>query len=213
LARIAPEASIVGEEAAELDRDILRRLGGPLCWIIDPLDGTGNFAAGEGPFGVMVALATHGRPIGAWILDPVGGRFCFAAAGRGAFIDGRQVAAVGKERERPSVALSSLLKRRCDRFEEVVRRLRPAYRLVDIPRCAAELYPAMIEGACQATLFERTLAWDHAAGVLLLEEAGGRCARLDGADYRTDDDRVGLLVATSRKAWEEVAERLRKLPE
>ena len=77
----------------------------------------------------------------------------------------------------------------------------------------AELYPSMILGACQATIFERTLAWDHAAGILLLEEAGGHCARLDGTSYRTDDDRVGLLAATSERNWNEVAERLRDLPE
>ncbi|MDE2412976.1 MAG: inositol monophosphatase, partial [Sphingomonadales bacterium] len=49
LARILPEATIVGEEAASADPTLLDRLGDDLCWIIDPVDGTNNFAAGRGP--------------------------------------------------------------------------------------------------------------------------------------------------------------------
>ena len=46
LARLLPEASIVGEEACAADPSLLAALSNDLCWIIDPIDGTGNFAAG-----------------------------------------------------------------------------------------------------------------------------------------------------------------------
>lgn len=213
LATILPAASIVGEEAVEEDANLLKQLGAPLCWIIDPLDGTANFASGTGPFGIMVALAMEGEPVGGWILDPIERRFSSAIRGQGAYSNGQRLRARPSGALRPRVALSSLLQRRPERYTEVVRRLEPAHDLVPAPRCAAHHYPEMILGFCDATLYERTLAWDHAAGVLLLEEAGGRCARLDGADYVTDTDRVGMLAATDLSVWSELVERLQDLPE
>jgi 3'-phosphoadenosine 5'-phosphosulfate (PAPS) 3'-phosphatase len=50
----------------------------------------------------------------------------------------------------------------------------PYYSLVEIPRCAAEQYPRLALGVNDVSVFERTLAWDHAAGVLFLNEAGGK---------------------------------------
>ena len=54
--RLAPGVPVVGEEAAHADPAVLDRLTGA-CWIIDPLDGTHNFAHGQPPFGIIVALA------------------------------------------------------------------------------------------------------------------------------------------------------------
>ena len=85
LARLLPEASIVGEEAVEADPAVLERLGDALCWIVDPLDGTNNFAAGKPPFGILIALAEYGETIAGWIYDVLTGRFCHATRDGGAF--------------------------------------------------------------------------------------------------------------------------------
>lgn len=69
----------------------MNRPGEELVWLIDPLDGTSNFASGNPPFGIMVALIADGEAIGAWIHDPLAGRMCRAARGQGAFIDDRRV--------------------------------------------------------------------------------------------------------------------------
>ena len=88
------------------------------------------------------------------------------------------------------------------------------YRLVDVPWCAAEQYPRLALGVNDLSLFERTLPWDHAAGALWLNEAGGKCARLDGSSYRVDDwQRKGLLGAASPRLWDAMAERLTALPD
>ena len=84
LAALIPEAAIVGEEAAYADPTLLDRLGDALCWIIDPIDGTNNYAAGRPPFGILIALAEAGETIAGWILDPLAGRFCSAERGHGA---------------------------------------------------------------------------------------------------------------------------------
>ena len=58
LAKIA-DLPVVGEEAAFADESVFERLSGD-CWIVDPLDGTRNFARGAAPFGILVAMASGG---------------------------------------------------------------------------------------------------------------------------------------------------------
>ena len=81
--------------------------------------------------------------------------------------------------------------------------------MVDIPRCAAEQYPRLVLGVNDVSIFERTLAWDHAAGVLLVNEAGGKVARPDGQPYRVDEHlRPSLIGAASPALWDELATRM-----
>ena len=80
------------------------------------------------------------------------------------------------------------------------------YELRPIPRCAAEHYPRLCLGENHVALFQRTLPWDHAAGALLLEEAGGHVGRWSGQAYQFDDNDVGILAATSSELWQVAAE-------
>ncbi len=211
LAAILPEARIVGEEAAEADPAIMERLEEGLCWIVDPLDGTNNFAAGKAPFGVLVALTEDGRTIAGWIYDCLTGRFCHARRGEGAFVDGERIAAVASGETPPVAAISTIFLDAAER-EAVREHIAPHYRLVDIPRCAAEQYPRLALGSNDVSLFNRTLPWDHAAGALWLNEAGGKVARLDGSEYRPDDwQRTGLLGAASPRLWDGMAGRIAKM--
>ena len=212
LSKLLPTASVVGEEAVHTNSDLLERLGDPLCWIVDPLDGTSYFSEGTEPFGIMIALSSHGRIVGGWILDPVSGRLCWAAAGAGYWVDGQQVRAKQDAAEQPVIGISALWQRRPERLAAVRSLLECRFHLVDIPRCAAALYPAMLGEGPDLALFERTLPWDHAPGVLMIEEAGGRAARLDGSPYDLDADRTGLLVATDPSLWGHVAALLQDLP-
>lgn len=211
LAAILPEAAIVGEEAAHADPTVLERLGGGLCWIIDPLDGTNNFAAGKPPFGVLVALAERGETIGGWIWDPVARRFCHALAGQGAWIDDAAVRARPSGQQPPVAAISLIFMDPAQR-DAVKSHIAPNYALVDIPRCAAEQYPRLVLGQNDVSIFERTLPWDHAAGVLFLNEAGGKSARLDGSPYRVDDHgRTGMIGANTPALWDDLATRMQSI--
>ncbi|MBA3053875.1 MAG: inositol monophosphatase [Sphingomonadales bacterium] len=202
LARLLPEAAIVGEEAAHADPAVLDRLGDTLCWIVDPLDGTNNFAAGKPPFGVLIALAEKGETVAGWIYDCLTGRFCLAARGGGAFIDGERVHA-RTSGQAPPIAAISLVFADPDRRQALKTQIAPHYTLVDIPRCAAEQYPRLVLGQNDVSIFERTLAWDHAAGVLFTNEAGGKAARPDGSAYRVDRHlEPGLIGAASPAVWD-----------
>jgi fructose-1,6-bisphosphatase/inositol monophosphatase family enzyme len=208
LARILPEAHVLGEEAASADEAVMKSLSSRLCWIIDPLDGTSNFARGDGPFGILVALAEHGETVGAWLYDPRKKRFCTAMKGEGACIDGERIRAVSSGESMPIAGLSSLLEKSADRVA-LVQRIGGAFTTTSIPRCAAEQYPRIVQGFNDVTLFERTLPWDHAAGALFLEESGGIVTRFDGSPYRLGDQRDGLVAAGTGWAWERAIEQTR----
>jgi len=207
LTKLAPGVAVVGEQAVHADKSVLNHLSGQ-CWIIDPLDGTANFAQGKQPFGIIIALADAGRAVAGWIYDPIKNRFCHTRAGNGAFIDGERIAARTTGAGRPVTAVSRIFLTP-EQSAMVDAKLAPHYTLVDIPRCAAEQYPRLALGENDVSSFKRTLAWDHAAGVLWLNEAGGKAARLDGSEYRVDEaDKPGLVGASSPAIWDEFVARV-----
>ncbi|SLK11913.1 inositol monophosphatase family protein [Novosphingobium mathurense] len=209
LGRLLPGVNIVGEEAAHDNPEILSHLSRGDCWIIDPLDGTGNFAAGKIPFGVLVALVQDGLPVGGWILDPLTDRFCAAQANCGATINDEIFHVRSPQRSRPQVAVTQLFAD-IEMRTELFANLQNKFDMLDSPRCAADQYPRIALGENDVTLFTRTIAWDHAAGVLFLNEAGGRAARPDGSPYRCEDAHAGLIAATCSILWEDIAGNLVK---
>ncbi|TCM21742.1 fructose-1,6-bisphosphatase/inositol monophosphatase family enzyme [Novosphingobium sp. PhB165] len=211
LTALLPDAAVVGEEATFANEDELLKLKDRLCWIVDPLDGTNNFASGKAPFGMLIALADKGETLGGWILDCLTGRFCHASAGGGAWVDRERLTARATG-EVPPVAAISLIFTEESRRERIRTEVAPHYRLVDIPRCAAEQYPRLALGQNDVAIFERTLPWDHAAGALFLNEAGGMAARPDGSPYRVDEfEKKGLIGASSPALFEGLATRLAAL--
>ena len=201
---------VVGEEACHADASVQDRLAGD-CWIVDPLDGTRNFAKGKPPFGILIARAEQGVAQSGWIYDVLSDRFCVAHSDQGAFVNGEKIAA-RPTGEDTTVAAISLIFMDSARRDAVKAAIEGHYRTVDIPYCAAEQYPRLALGVNDVSIFERTLAWDHAAGVLWLNEAGGKAARPDGSPYRVDEwNRKGLIGAASPALWEEMAERLAEL--
>ncbi|WP_296678707.1 inositol monophosphatase family protein [Novosphingobium sp.] len=207
LSRIIPGLPIVSEEAAHADPSVLELLKGP-CWIVDPLDGTNNFANGNGPFGILIAMAEAGEAHTGWIYDPLSDRLCIARRGKGAFIGGQRVTAKTTGENCPIAAISLVFLDPAKR-EAMRHHIAPHYTLVDIPRCAAEQYPRIALGVNDLSIFERTLAWDHAAGALFVNEAGGKVARLDGRPYRVDEAHLpGLIGAASPALFDQLAARL-----
>lgn len=206
LQKLAPGVAVVGEEAVAADESIMEALSGP-CWIVDPLDGTANFTQGKPPFGIIVALADAGEAVAGWLYDPLADRLCHAKRGEGAFVDGNRITARETGETPPVAAISRMFMTDAER-ERVDNCIAPHYRMVDIPRCAAEQYPRLALGQNDVSSFNRTLAWDHAAGVLWLNEAGGKAARPDGSAYRVDESgRTGLIGAASPATWTDFVER------
>jgi len=204
LTRLLAGSRVVGEEAVSADASLLDGIGQGAVWIVDPIDGTANFAAGETPFGIMVALAVDGVSEAAWLYDPVLDRMCSAGRGLGAFVNGARVQARTSGETVPVAGLSTKYLPP-ELREDIERRAEGRMRCVGIPRCAAEQYPRVMLGTNDLALFWRTHVWDHAPGALILQESGGRIARFDGTPYDITQTGKGLLAAASPAMWDQAA--------
>jgi fructose-1,6-bisphosphatase/inositol monophosphatase family enzyme len=197
LAALLPGSVVLGEEAAAGDPSLRGLLDGDRpTWIVDPLDGTRNFAAASADFGVIVALCAGGVVTHGWIHLPVADRTLVAERGAGAWESGVRLAAT-----RPPRAGEPLRGTVYTRFMpaalrlEIEARARATALVVEGTGCAAVEYALLVEGAKDFVLYYRLLPWDHAAGGLVLDEAGGAARRPDGRPYRATD-RDPLCLAT-----------------
>ncbi len=202
LPRLLGGSRVIGEEACAADPALMDAVADGTVWIVDPLDGTANFAAGREPFAMMVALVEDGETRAGWILDPIGGRMCHAALGGGAFVDGARIVSRASGAAPPIAALATRYLP-AEVRAEVRERARGRFAHADPPGCAGEQYPRVALGRNDIALFWRALPWDHAPGALFLNEAGGRLARLDGTPYRVTDRAHGLLAAATPTLWEQ----------
>jgi len=175
-------------------------------WLVDPLDGTANFVAGSPDWAVMVALVERGITVASWMWRPVESRLFVAERGGGA---GRRILCPPAP-----TAADDLTGAVLSRFLDPAIRstvASNAHRFAAITSgsmCAGVDYPMIAEGDQHFALFQRTLPWDHAPGVLLLEEAGGWARRLDGSEYRPAQTSAGLLVSADEPSWVTVHDQL-----
>lgn len=203
LRRLLPGSVVVGEEAVAADPALLAHLGGDRdVWLVDPVDGTANFAAGRQPFALMVALLRGGVPTAAWVLDPLADDLADAWTGAGARLNGSPVRVPAASATPGGLRGAAMTRFLPDAVREQVRTGGVTLgELGDGQHCAGREYLDLLTGAQQFVLFWRTLPWDHAPGVLLVREAGGVARRCDGSDYHPADDRCGLLAASDEQTW------------
>jgi fructose-1,6-bisphosphatase/inositol monophosphatase family enzyme len=202
LARLLPESRVIGEEAVAADPSLLDGIGSGVVWIIDPLDGTLNFAEGKSPFAIMIGLLADGVAQAGWILDPITKRMCHGTRGAGAFVDGERIFTRPTGGALPIGAIAPYFLP-ADRKAALEARAQGKIDIVAIPRCAGEQYPRLALGQNDIALYERSHPWDHVPGALFLEEAGGKLARPDGSSYKVDIPGTGLIGAATPKLWDE----------
>lgn len=202
LTDLLPGSLVVGEEACATDPAILSRITGENdpVWIIDPVDGTANFASGRPVFAVLLALAVGGQTVAGWIYDPIGERMAVAERGQGVWMAGQRLRAL------PGGPIPSLRGSLSTKFfppEEKTRleALRPHFASTYRLFCAAHEYLNLLTGKGQFACYNRTMPWDHAAGVLAYAEAGGHVARRDGGNYQPGRTDGGILMAGDQKTW------------
>ncbi len=210
LSPLVPESVVVGEEEAETNPSVLAALAGPRpVWLIDPLDGTNNFAHGKPCFAVIVALCQAGQTRAAWIHDPLGGVTAWAMEGEGAWIHEpgglrRLSAAAPVPVSEMEGSLGSGLRKRLTAKREAGDTTTPA-RLVRY-RCAGQEYLDLARGRLHFARYGgRLKPWDHAAGVLIHREVGGFGALTEGqAPYspRSGVVRGTLLLAPDANTWD-----------
>ncbi|TRD22200.1 inositol monophosphatase family protein [Palleronia caenipelagi] len=202
VARLLPEALFLGEEAISTDPSLLDGLDeADLAVIVDPVDGTWNFARGLALFAVMLAVVARGETVFGLIYDPVLDDWMLARPGQGAWAC-RPDAAPRRLRsapEKPEAEETGYLP--TGLFTMPAReRLLPLYlthRRVQNLRCSAHEYRLMIDGHADWMVTHSSNPWDHLAGRLCLTEAGGAIAQVGAVPWRVGDTSRVLLAARS----------------
>ena len=205
--RLAPALSallsgsvVVGEEATAADERLLKLLEGEdPVWLIDPLDGTANFAAGRPVFGVMVCLVLKAELVAAWIHDPISRKTLAAEAGSGAQIDGAPLRIVPPVGRPLNASISTQffpteLRAAGEAAQEMFEHREPWH-------CAARTYLDLVTGALDVAMFYRLMPWDHAPGVLIHRESGGFSTGFSGAPYSPLVHSGGLFLGPDEQSW------------
>ncbi|MFI8435621.1 inositol monophosphatase family protein [Streptomyces sp. NPDC079020] len=185
LTALLPGSVVVGEEAVHADPAVYDALGGDApVWIVDPVDGTRQFVRGESGFCTLVALAHHGEVLASWTYAAARDEMAVAVRGRGATLNG---APIRSGSPAPDAVLKMAMSHP-DYTTDAQKRALLGLRTDGIgarPCGSAGLeYLAVARGESDAVAFNWEFAWDHAAGLLLVTEAGGAEATLSGAPFR-----------------------------
>ena len=209
LAALLPGSLLVGEEDCARDPSVMRRLASDQpVWVIDPVDGTANFAEGKEEFCSMMALIERDQVLGGWIYDPVTDTTSYAVKGEGAWIAGqrlvppttpiqfRGILAVGSKGDRQT---AQRVQQRRDRVQPV-----------KSIRCAGLEYLRLARGEVDFLMFSGVMPWDHAPGAAIIQEVGGHIGYFDADGYRPSqaETATGILAARDRATWDEVHRRM-----
>ncbi|MFE5914948.1 inositol monophosphatase family protein [Streptomyces wedmorensis] len=209
LTALLPGSVVVGEEAVHADPAVCDALRGDApVWIVDPVDGTRQFVHGDPAFCTLVALARHGEVLASWTFAPALEEFAVAVRGRGATLDGRPLrsgspgpgAVLEVATSHPDYTTPEQKRALLSLDTEGVRR-RPC-------GSAGLEYLAVARGALDAVAFSWEYAWDHAAGLLLVAEAGGADTTVAGERFRVAGGNALPFTAARDAA---TAERIRRL--
>jgi fructose-1,6-bisphosphatase/inositol monophosphatase family enzyme len=213
--RAFPEASFLGEESVAANPALLGSLGKTeLAIVVDPIDGTANFAAGMPLFTVIAAVVAKGEPVAGILYDPLGRDFLLATKGGGTFLERKRTRARIRVASPAGVAdMVGTCSTGMFPIEErrLILRNLAEVRVFANYRNAGHEYWAMATGHLHFCLYRRLMPWDHLAGCLIVEEAGGYMRRLDGTPYRVTDVEGGLLVATDEASWQALHDTLFRL--
>ena len=209
LPQLVPGSVVVGEEAASRDQSVLHLLEEQApVWVIDPIDGTANYASGYEPFATMVALVQEKVTLAGWIYLPVPDLMVHAVRGRGTFCNGEAVTAITPAADVDAMHGVFGIARpdgpRRQRALRLARLLRSHHRIT----CVGADYVDLCRDRTQVALFHKMNPWDHAAGILLHAEAGGVNAKLSGAPYIPVMQDEPVLLAPSKPAWQSIRDRI-----
>jgi myo-inositol-1(or 4)-monophosphatase len=167
-------------------------------WIVDPLDGTTNYVHGIPNYSVSIALEQNGKLLVGTVFDPVSGECFSASAGGGAFLNGRKIHVSAVSRMDQAVVAMSFppgLTRESPELAEFMRIILLAQSLRRYGSSALNLC-FVAAGRFDAYWSSSTKIWDIAAGLLLVEEAGGIVRNRQGGAMTLDPPHF-VTAATS----------------
>jgi myo-inositol-1(or 4)-monophosphatase len=180
LARARPGYGFLGEEGGRLEGADKTH-----CWVVDPLDGTTNFLHGIPQFAISIALEREGTIVAGVVYNPITEELFVAERGKGAFLNDQRLRVAARKRLSEAVIACGLphlgrgdLAQFRQEFAAVQEKVAGLRRFG-----AAALDLAWVAAGRLDAYWERNLsAWDIAAGLILVREAGGFASDLDGGE-------------------------------
>jgi fructose-1,6-bisphosphatase/inositol monophosphatase family enzyme len=199
---------VIGEEGVSRGDHTLDELDHPdhAVWVVDPVDGTYNFVHGGSEFAVMIALVKGGETIGGWIYDVLNDSLTHTIRGEGAYKDGVPLR-IPQAGEKP---LQDMIIHLSPKFfpgsirQSIKDKGKAIGKNVRTVGSAAHEYMKIAQGISDSAVYCRLKPWDHLAGTLLVQEAGGYVAKWDGRPYTPQDRYAGLIAAHNRQSWQNV---------
>ncbi|CUH79142.1 inositol monophosphatase family protein [Tropicibacter naphthalenivorans] len=202
-----PHALVVGEENASVNPDIIDQIAeAELCFTIDPVDGTWNYAHGLAMFGVMVSILRFGVPVFGLLYDPIMNDFIIADTQSDA-----ELVMPRRVRRKLSTSTGGAIQDLSGYIAiNLIPEAKQAEMAATLPqfaralslRCACHEMRMVAQGAVDFALYSKLTPWDQPAGVVAVQQAGGHAAMLDGSDYRGDLKDGYLLVASDKATWD-----------
>lgn len=213
LQQMFPHALIVGEEAVSNKPDLRNAIAdAELAFVIDPLDGTWNFVHGLSLFGVIVAVTRFGRPVLGLLYDPVADDWLLAdesgPALQRAATGGARTVTVSGDRTLAQMQGYMHYHLMSQADQDRLAPLMPAIGRCLALRCSCHEYRLLAQGAVDFVISDVLNPWDHAAGVLICQQAGGVARMLTGAAYTTALTQGVLLCASTEHNWRQLRDLL-----
>ncbi|MGW2934864.1 inositol monophosphatase family protein [Streptomyces sp. NPDC001156] len=185
LVKLLPGSVVVGEEAVHANPATYEAVrGSEPVWIVDPVDGTRQFVHGDLGFCTLVALAQDGVLLASWTYAPAQNKLATAVRGQGAFLDGVRLRSGSPAPGRDLEVATSHPYYTTDEQKRALLGLQTEGIRPRSCGSAGLEYLKIAQGLLDATAFSWEAAWDHAAGILLVEEAGGAHLTITGEPYR-----------------------------
>lgn len=172
-----PEVQLLGEEQDNSDLD----LSGSV-WILDPVDGTMNFIRDYAHSAISLAYAEHGTIMQAWVLDPYRNELFTAERGHGAFCNGKPIHVSGKLHLKDAIVFCGTSPYHRELSTWYFDTMHAVFDSCEDIRRTASAVLDLAWTACGRAdaYFEHVYSWDRAAGMLLVEEAGGKVTDFHG---------------------------------
>ena len=208
MATILPGTPFIGEEGVEEDPTQLDLIdAGGRVIVIDPIDGTWNFAKGMPTFGTMLSVIEDGETVFGILYEPMVDDWIWAAQGEGTWSGTERITLPKPGPFQTLPVLMGFYGMPPEQWAQVAA-LYPKFLRVSDSHASIMDYRLLSTGQAAFKLNRKLNVWDHAAGALCLREAGGHVALLDGTPYAPHLKEGRLLAAQSEELWHDIADLL-----
>lgn len=177
LASRHPRYAILVEETVADPEQHAAIANSEYCWVIDPIDGTRNFARGLNVYAISIGLLHRGNPVAAAMFDASSGRVYSATRGGGAHIDGETIHMEDRDLSPDTVLLISSFRRR--RPPDMVANWMGRFIFRNLGSICVH-FTWLAAGYAEGAYAPECKLWDLAAGALIVAEAGGRLSDVFG---------------------------------